>query len=76
SDEGLRRSYLQQTFSEHAGLLRAWVAAARAAALPPERFTTHLQGAVSLQESVQRLVDTGLRLNEPTYDSVMAGPEL
>ena len=71
SDEGLRRSYLQQTFSEHAGLLRAWVAAARAAALPPERFTTHLQGAVSLQESVQRLVDTGLRLNEPETSAAL-----
>jgi GAF domain-containing protein/CheY-like chemotaxis protein len=71
SDEGLRRSYLQQTFSEHAGLLRAWVAAARAAGLPPERFTTHLQGAVSLQESVQRLVDTGLRLNEPETSAAL-----
>ena len=66
SEEGLRRSYLQQSFSEHAELLRAWVAAARAAGMPPESHTAHLYGTVSLQESVQRLVDTGLRLNEQT----------
>ncbi|MEI6027293.1 MAG: response regulator [Betaproteobacteria bacterium] len=71
SDEGLRRSYLQQSLSEHADLLRAWVAAARAAALPPERFTAHLHGAMSLQESVQRLVDTGLRLNEPETSAAL-----
>jgi hypothetical protein len=47
------------------------VAAARAAGLLPERFTAHLQGAVSLQESVQRLVNTGLRLNEPETSAAL-----
>jgi hypothetical protein len=36
SDEGLRRSYLQQSLSEHADLLQAWVRSARAAGLPRE----------------------------------------
>lgn len=71
SDEGLRRSYLQQSPGDHAELLRAWAAAARAASLPPDHYTAHLQGAVSLQESVQRLVDTGLRLNEPETSAAL-----
>ena len=71
SDEGLRRCCLQQTVSDHAGLLHAWVAAARAAGLPPERYTAHLQATVSLQDSVQRLVDSGLRLNEPATSAAL-----
>ena len=66
SDEGLRRNYLQQSISFHAELLRGWVHAARTAGLTRERFTAHLQGSTHLQETVQRLVDTGLRLNEQT----------
>ena len=71
SDEGLRRSYLQQAFSDHADLLHTWVHAARKAGLPRERYTAHLQGSTNLQESVQRLVDTGLRLNEQTTSSAL-----
>ncbi len=71
SDEGLRRSYLQQSVSGHADLLRAWFSEARAAGLPPASHTAHLQGTVSLRESVQRLVDTGLRLNEQTTSSAL-----
>ena len=63
SDEGLRRSALHAPTS-HADLLQGWVAHARAAGLPPERFTAHLQGTANLRESIERLVDTGLRLNE------------
>ena len=63
SDEGLRRSALHAPTS-HAELLQGWVAHARAAGLPPERFTAHLQGTANLRESIERLVDTGLRLNE------------
>ncbi len=70
-DEGLRRCYLQRTFGEHADLLHAWVAAARSAGLPAERYTAHLQGAVSLKDSMQRLVDTGLRLNEPETSAAL-----
>ena len=71
SDEGLRRSYLQQAFGEHAKVLRAWLNEARTAGLPRERFTTHLRGATHLQEAVQRLVDTGLRLNEQTTSAAL-----
>ena len=62
-DEGLRRSALHAPMS-HAELLQAWVAQARQAGLPGARYTAHLAGPASLQESVGRLVDTGLRLNE------------
>ena len=62
-DEGLRRCALHAPMS-HADLLQGWVAHARAAGLPPERFTAHLQGTANLRESIARLVDTGLRLNE------------
>ena len=63
SDEGLRRSALHAPTS-HAELVRAWVAQARASGLPAQRYTAHLAGAAHLHESVERLVDTGLRLNE------------
>jgi signal transduction histidine kinase/DNA-binding response OmpR family regulator/putative methionine-R-sulfoxide reductase with GAF domain len=66
SDEGLRRSYLQNSNSVHALALQTWIDAARNAGLPRERFTAHLQGMTNLHETVQRLVDTGLRLNEQT----------
>jgi len=62
-DEGLRRSALHAPTS-HADLLQGWVAHARTAGLPPDRYTAHLQGASNLRESIERLVDTGLRLNE------------
>jgi GAF domain-containing protein/DNA-binding response OmpR family regulator len=62
-DEGLRRSALHAPTS-HADLLQGWVAHARTAGLPPDRYTAHLQGAANLRESIERLVDTGLRLNE------------
>jgi signal transduction histidine kinase/CheY-like chemotaxis protein/tetratricopeptide (TPR) repeat protein len=63
SDEGLRRSALHGPMS-HAELVAGWVAQARRARLPRERWTAHLQGPAQLAESVQRMVDTGLRLNE------------
>ena len=62
-DEGLRRSALHAPTS-HAELVQAWVQHARAAGLPAARYTAHLQGIANLQESIERLVDTGLRLNE------------
>jgi len=62
-DEGLRRSALHAPTS-HAELVQGWVAHARAAGLPAERYTAHLQGTANLSESIERLVDTGLRLNE------------
>ena len=62
-DEGLRRSALHAPTS-HAELVQGWVAHARAAGLPAARYTAHLQGTADLRESIERLVDTGLRLNE------------
>jgi signal transduction histidine kinase/ActR/RegA family two-component response regulator/tetratricopeptide (TPR) repeat protein len=62
-DEGLRRSALHAPPS-HAELLQGYVQQARAAGLPAERYTAHLQGPANLRESMERLVDTGLRLNE------------
>ena len=64
SDEGLHRSVLHGPTS-HAELVAGWVARARAARLPRKRWTAHLRGAARLAESVERMVATGLRLNEP-----------
>ena len=69
-DEGLRRSALHAPTS-HADLLQGWVAHARATGLPPERYTAHLQGMANLRESIERLVDTGLRLNEQTTSDAL-----
>ncbi|MDP3224853.1 MAG: GAF domain-containing protein, partial [Rubrivivax sp.] len=71
-DEGLQRSALHGPTS-HAALLQAWVAHARAAALPPARYLAHLAGSGNLQETVQRLVDTGLRLNEQASTQALHG---
>ncbi|HQR78124.1 MAG TPA: hypothetical protein PLR35_17000, partial [Burkholderiaceae bacterium] len=66
SDEGLRRSYLHAPTS-HAELLASWVEAARERRLAPARYRAHLGGASELGESVERLVESGLRLNgQPT----------
>ncbi|MBI5722085.1 MAG: response regulator [Burkholderiales bacterium] len=62
-DEGLRRSALHAPVG-HAELLQGYVQRARAARLPAARYTEHLQGQANLRESIERLVDTGLRLNE------------
>ena len=70
SDEGLRRSYLHAPTS-HAALVQAWVAHAREQAWPPARYTAHLAGVAELRESVERLVDTGLRLNALTSEAAL-----
>jgi signal transduction histidine kinase/CheY-like chemotaxis protein/putative methionine-R-sulfoxide reductase with GAF domain len=72
SDEGLRRSALHAPIS-HADLLQGWVAHARAAGLPPSRYNAHLAAASSLRESVERLVDTGVRLNEQAGTDALHG---
>ena len=63
SDEGLRRSYLHQR-REHRELVLAWLQHARSQGLPREQREAHLAGSANLREPFQRLVDTGLRLNE------------
>ena len=63
SDEGLRRNYLNKS-EVHREIVRAWLADARKRRLPKERRAAHLVGETSLREPFERLVDTGLRLNE------------
>jgi GAF domain-containing protein/tetratricopeptide (TPR) repeat protein len=63
SDEGVRRSFLCHV-SAHREIIAAWLADARRRKLPPERRTAHLAGEASLREPFERLVDTGVRLNE------------
>ncbi len=63
SDEGLRRNYLNKS-EVHREIVAAWLVDARKRRLSPERRTAHLAGEASLREPFERLVDTGLRLNE------------
>ena len=62
-DEGLRRNYLNKKTDVRA-VVRAWVADARAHGLPRGQVEAHLAGETNLKEPFERLVDTGLRLNE------------
>jgi GAF domain-containing protein/DNA-binding response OmpR family regulator/anti-sigma regulatory factor (Ser/Thr protein kinase) len=62
TDEGLRRCYLHAP-EHHAPLLRAWIAQARRRCLPAPRWQAHLSAPADLREPIERLVDTGLRLN-------------
>ena len=63
SDEGLRRNYLNK-IEEHREIVGAWIKDARKRRLSPQRSTAHLAGEANLREPFERLVDTGLRLNE------------
>src|SRR5438132_12219626 len=63
SDEGLRRNYLNK-IEAHREIVRAWLKDARRRRLSPERRAAHLVGEANLREPFERLVDTGLRLNE------------
>ncbi|HEV2219461.1 MAG TPA: GAF domain-containing protein [Casimicrobiaceae bacterium] len=63
SDEGLRRNYLNKIRS-HREIIAAWLDDARKRKLAAARRSAHLQGEASLREPFERLVDTGLRLNE------------
>jgi hypothetical protein len=62
-DEGLRRNYLNKRVREPRD--RPCVAlACGQRKLPRKRREAHLAGKANLSESFERLVDTGLRLNE------------
>ncbi len=63
SDEGLRRNYFSK-IEAHREIIAAWIADARKRRLTPARRGAHLSGEASLREPFERLVDTGLRLNE------------
>ncbi len=63
SDEGLRRNYLNKN-EVHREIVTAWLADAGKRRLSRERRTAHLAGEANLREPFERLVETGLRLNE------------
>ncbi len=67
SDAGLRRNFLNKR-REHREIVLAWVQAMRARRLARTASraepVTHLAGAASLREPFERLVDSGVRLNE------------
>ena len=63
SDEGLRRSYLNK-IDAHREIVRAWIEHARKRRLPAKRAAAHLAGRADLRAPFERLVDTGVRLNE------------
>ena len=63
SDEGLRRNYLNK-IAAHREIIQAWLKDARRRRLSPQRRSAHLMGEANLREPFERLVDTGLRLNE------------
>ncbi len=63
SDEGLRRNYLNKA-DTHREIVAAWLADAGNRGSGPKRRIAHLAGKTSLREPFERLVDTGLRLNE------------
>ncbi|MFI4887209.1 MAG: GAF domain-containing protein [Burkholderiales bacterium] len=62
-DEGLRRNCLNKR-QESREIIRAWLAHAYERKLPRKQRMAHLAGKVNLSEPFERLVDTGLRLNE------------
>ena len=70
-DEGLRRNYLNKR-ADNREIVLAWLAHARERKLPKRQREAHLAGKVSLRESFERLVDTGLRLNEIKSETALA----
>ncbi len=63
SDEGLRRNYLNKVMV-HREIIAAWLKDGNTRKLAPEKLYAHRAGAANLREPFQRLVDSGLRLNE------------
>ena len=63
SDEGLRRSWFNKV-AEHRDVIKAWRAEAQRRGVPADAQLPHLQAESDLREPFERLVDTGLRLNE------------
>ncbi len=63
TDEGLHRNYLNK-IDAHREIVHAWLKDAARRRLSLDRRTAHLKGEANLREPFERLVDTGLRLNE------------
>ena len=70
-DEGLRRNYLNKR-EDNREIVIAWLAHARERRLPKKQREAHLAGKANLRESFERLVDTGLRLNEIKSEAALA----
>ncbi len=70
SDEGLRRNYLNK-IDVHRAIVAAWLKDAGKRGRASKQRVAHLTGRTSLREPFERLVDTGLRLNE-----LRSAPEL
>jgi signal transduction histidine kinase/putative methionine-R-sulfoxide reductase with GAF domain/ActR/RegA family two-component response regulator len=62
-DEGMRRSFLNKV-AVNRDLVRAWLRESTQRGLPRKRRLAHLTLPSDLREPFERLVDTGLRLNE------------
>ncbi len=62
-DEGLRRNFLNKK-REHREIVLAWLHAGRLRKLPAHHCQAHLAGEANLREPFERLVDSGVRLNE------------
>ena len=67
-DEGLRRNVLNKPEATRE-IVRAWLSHARRHKLPRAQREPHLTGTANLGEPFERLVDTGLRLNELKSES-------
>ncbi len=63
SDEGLRRSWFNKV-AAHRSLILAWLAEGRQRGLAGKRTLAHLSAHTQLREPFERLVDTGVRLNQ------------
>ncbi|MDX1416244.1 MAG: GAF domain-containing protein, partial [Candidatus Promineifilaceae bacterium] len=63
SDEGLRRNYLNKIQAKRQ-LITAWLERGKQAGLSDHQLLAHLSGEMDLQKPFQRLVETGVRLNE------------
>jgi GAF domain-containing protein/CheY-like chemotaxis protein/tetratricopeptide (TPR) repeat protein len=62
-DSGIRRSYLGHV-ALNRSIVLAWMEQSRKRRLPAARRLAHLAGKASLREPFERLVETGVRLNE------------
>ncbi len=61
-DAGLRRNYLNKVLINRE-IVQAWLRAARARELPPSALTDQLGGQGDLQGQLERLFESGVRLN-------------
>jgi signal transduction histidine kinase/putative methionine-R-sulfoxide reductase with GAF domain/FixJ family two-component response regulator len=62
-DEGLRRSFLNKV-EVNRSIVRAWLRESARRRIPRKQRLAHLAMASNLRQPFERLVDTGLRLNE------------